>query len=166
MLSLAEGNCEKSSPYFSLVSLVEGGGGQNAHLQRRSKSGSSTPLFYIAIKLPLSHLSSLLLCSCLLRIMRLPFSSGGGGGEEEMSDVYPSFTSISPPSVLCKVGRGGPPRTLPLNNSLRKALCLLFFQNPLGGEEMWHVKGVSPKGDAPPSAGKLALVLGVCGGLL
>ena len=24
MLSLAEGNCEKSSPYFSLVSLVEG----------------------------------------------------------------------------------------------------------------------------------------------
>jgi hypothetical protein len=41
MLSLSAGNCEKSSPYFSLVSLVvgafipRGGVGQNDNLQRR-----------------------------------------------------------------------------------------------------------------------------------
>ena len=41
MLALSAGNCEKSSPYFSLVSFVvgafipRGGAGQNDHLQRR-----------------------------------------------------------------------------------------------------------------------------------
>ena len=48
MLALSAGNCEKSSPYFSLVSFVvgafipRGGAGQNDHLQRRWKSWRST----------------------------------------------------------------------------------------------------------------------------
>ena len=41
MLAHSQGNCEKSSPYFSLISFVvgafipRGGAGQNDHLQRR-----------------------------------------------------------------------------------------------------------------------------------
>ena len=48
MLALSAGNCEKSSPYFSLISFVIGsflprtGVGQNDQLQRRWKSWRST----------------------------------------------------------------------------------------------------------------------------